>query len=147
LLSTKGDEKLNRQDERPERKDRKGKAAAKGGPIRPLKDHPEIKLTRYRVDIGYRDGVKPGNLVGAIANTADIDSEYIGQIEIHDSFSTIDLPDGMPKSILKLLETAKVANRPLALKPVSDRPVRPDNNHSQKPRRRKASKAKPRDRK
>jgi len=147
LLSTKGDEKINRHDARSERKDRKGKANIKGGPIRPLKDHPDIKLTRYRVDVGYRDGVKPGNLVGAIANTADINSEYIGQIEIYDGFSTIDLPEGMPKSILKLLETTRIANRPLSLKPVSDRPIRPDATQNQKPRRRKAAKAKPREHK
>jgi ATP-dependent RNA helicase DeaD len=120
LLDPKSDQQMHRDPQDKEQgRDRKDKARASKSP-RPLKDHPDIPLIRYRVDVGYKHGVKPGNIVGAIANTADLDSEYIGQIDIFNDFSTVDLPAGMPVSVIKLLQTAHVANRPLAIRPVSD---------------------------
>jgi ATP-dependent RNA helicase DeaD len=121
-----------------ERKERKRPASNE---MRPLKNHPDVKLTRYKVDVGYNDGVKPGNLVGAIANTADLDSEYIGQIEIYDDHSTVDLPAGMPESLLTLLQNAKVSNRPMGLKPMSEggAPASTPSSEPRKPRKRKES--------
>ncbi|WP_039959506.1 DEAD/DEAH box helicase [endosymbiont of Riftia pachyptila] len=78
---------------------------------KPLKEFPEIEMVRYRIEVGYQHEVKPGNIVGAIANEADIESSYIGHIEIHDDFSTIDLPEGMPKEILQLLRKVRVCGR------------------------------------
>ena len=51
---------------------------------------------RYRLEVGHQHGATPQNIVGAIANEAGIESRYIGRIEIHDDYSTVDLPDGMP---------------------------------------------------
>lgn len=118
LLDPRSDHKLNK----PLRERSESNSGAKGkikrGPIRPLRDHPDVALVRYRIDIGYNDNVTPGQLVGAIANTADLSSEYIGQIEIYDHASTVDLPDGMPKDLFKALEQTRVANKPLRLKPL-----------------------------
>ncbi|MFV1872825.1 MAG: DEAD/DEAH box helicase [Oleiphilus sp.] len=124
LLDPRSDTKINR-DDRPdnrEPRERKERSRASKTP-RPLKDHPDVALVRYRVDVGYKHGVKPGNIVGAIANTADLDSAYIGQIDIFNDFSTVDLPEGMPASVVSLLQGAQVANRPMSLRPVSDKDV------------------------
>ncbi len=77
----------------------------------PLKDYPDIDMIRYRLDVGRRDKVRPGNIVGAIANEAGLESKYIGTIEIYDTFSTIDLPDGMPKEVFKELENTRICGR------------------------------------
>ncbi len=69
----------------------------------------------YRIEVGHNDGAQPGNIVGAIANEAGIDSQYIGRIQLFDSFSTVDLPKGMPKDIFQTLKKARVCNKPLAL--------------------------------
>jgi ATP-dependent RNA helicase DeaD len=65
--------------------------------------------------VGHEHNVKPGNVVGAIANEAGIDSQYIGRIDIHDSYSTVDLPEGMPKSVYKSLQKAWVAGQQLRI--------------------------------
>lgn len=125
LLDPKSDQKLNREVKERDSgnpRERKEKFRASKTP-RPLKDHPDIELVRYRVDVGYKHGIKPGNIVGAIANTADLDSDYIGQIDIFNDFSTVDLPAGMPASVVSLLQGAQVANRPLSLRPVSDKDI------------------------
>nr|WP_301289278.1 DEAD/DEAH box helicase [Natronocella acetinitrilica] len=90
--------------------------------IRPLKDHPEIVLARYVVDVGYEHGVKPGNLVGAIANEAGIDSSYIGGIDINDSQATVDLPADIPDELLKHLKTVWVCGRRLGLRRLGESP-------------------------
>ncbi|HSG60957.1 MAG TPA: DEAD/DEAH box helicase [Pseudomonadales bacterium] len=75
----------------------------------------EFDSERFRVEVGRRDGVKPGNLVGAIANEAGISSRFIGSIEIYDDYTTVDLPAGMPKEVMATLQRAIVCNKPLAM--------------------------------
>jgi ATP-dependent RNA helicase DeaD len=75
----------------------------------------EFDSERFRVEVGRRDGVKPGNLVGAIANEAGISSRFIGSIEINDDHCTVDLPSGMPKEVMATLQRAIVCGKPLAM--------------------------------
>ncbi|WP_426415464.1 DEAD/DEAH box helicase [Aestuariirhabdus sp. LZHN29] len=82
----------------------------------PLKDHPEVVMERFKVDVGYDHGVKPGNLVGAIANEAEIDSQYIGHIEIYDDYSTVDLPEGMPKETFDALSRTWVCQQKMNIR-------------------------------
>jgi ATP-dependent RNA helicase DeaD len=97
-------------------KEKKRKAEAK-----PIQQPPEQGMERYRIEVGNAHGVKPGNIVGAIAGEADIDSRHIGRITIFDSFSTVDLPEGMPNDIFRLLQKVWVSNRPLKIKKASGR--------------------------
>ena len=86
----------------------------------PLKDFPEVEMARYRVAVGYQHGVKPGNIVGAIANEADLESRYIGHIEIFDDFTTVDLPAGMPAETMRDLQNTWVCQQRLAIQPLSE---------------------------
>ena len=76
-----------------------------------LKDFPDVEMCRYRVEVGHADEVKPGNLVGAIANEAEIESCYIGAIDIFENFSTVDLPAGMPAETFRILRNARVCGK------------------------------------
>lgn len=78
------------------------------GEARPLKAHPEIPMERFRIEIGQQHGVQAREIVGAVANEAGIEGEFIGMISIQDSYSTIDLPEGMPKAILKHLRKTRI---------------------------------------
>lgn len=70
---------------------------------------------RYRLDIGHEHGVQPSNIVGAIANEAGIDAVHIGRISIFDSYTTVDLPEGMPSDTYQQLRNAWVCGRQLAI--------------------------------
>ncbi len=72
-------------------------------------------MRTFRVEVGHAHGVKPGNIVGAIANEAGLDSKYIGRIEIFDDYSVLDLPDSMPKELLAHLKTVWVAGQQLRI--------------------------------
>ncbi|GAB3366535.1 DEAD/DEAH box helicase [Lysobacter rhizosphaerae] len=87
---------------------------------RPPREHrehgaPEAGMETFRIEVGHRHGVKPGNIVGAIANEAELESRYIGRIDIRDDFSLIDLPEGMPREIMDHLKRVRVAGQPLRI--------------------------------
>ncbi len=89
--------------------------AAPDRAARPLKDHPDVPMERFRIEVGYRHGVKPGNIVGAIANEAELEACYIGHIEIFDDFSLVDLPAGMPRETFRLLKNTWVCQQKLRI--------------------------------
>ncbi len=92
--------------------------------LRERKSGPEEGMLRYRIEVGHRDGVRPGNIVGAVANEAGLDSAYIGHISIFNDFSTIDLPEGMPREIFQILKKTWVAGKQLQISLDNKRPSR-----------------------
>jgi len=76
-------------------------------------DKPEEGQQRYRIEVGHDHEVKPGNIVGAIASEAGLDGKHIGHIKIFDDHSLVDLPEGMPKEVLKDLKKTWVAGQQL----------------------------------
>jgi len=110
---------------------------------------PEKGMERYRIEVGYKHEVKPGNIVGAIANEAGIDSQYIGRINIHDDFSLVDLPEDMPKELFKSLKYVWVSGQQLQISRLSnERKPRPSDNSSKNNRKERVKdKTKPKKRK
>jgi ATP-dependent RNA helicase DeaD len=72
-------------------------------------------METFRIEVGHMHQVKPGNIVGAIANEAGIDSAQIGRIEIFEDFSTVDLPQGMPQEVFFALQKVWVSGRQLKI--------------------------------
>ena len=122
---------------RRQRDDRKKKAIP-GSRATPLKGMPDVQMKRFRVEVGYDHGVKPGNIVGAIANEAGLDSKMIGQIEIFDGYSVVDLPDGMPKDVFQDLQKAWVCQQQLKISAFSG--ASSNNDQARKPVRNKSGK-------
>jgi ATP-dependent RNA helicase DeaD len=77
---------------------------------------PEGGMERFRIEIGSEHGIKPANIVGAIANEGDISSRHIGRIAIFESYSTVDLPCGMPEDTLRLLQKSRVGSKTLRIR-------------------------------
>jgi ATP-dependent RNA helicase DeaD len=86
------------------------------------KSTPDEGMQRFRIEVGHTHGAKPGNIVGAIANEANISSKNIGAIEIYDNFTTVDLPKGMPKEAKDTLAKTRVAGQRLNIREWSDTP-------------------------
>jgi ATP-dependent RNA helicase DeaD len=75
----------------------------------------DVGVQTFRIEVGHEHGVKPANIVGAIANEAGLEARHIGRIEIFDDHSTLDLPEGMPKELLDHLKTVWVAGHQLRI--------------------------------
>ena len=79
----------------------------------------------FRIEVGDVHGVKPGNIVGAIANEAGIDGAHIGRIDIREDHSFVDLPSGMPAQIFKRLQSVRIGARELQISRVAEKPPKP----------------------
>ncbi|MGP9802666.1 DEAD/DEAH box helicase [Rheinheimera sp. NSM] len=67
----------------------------------------------YRIEVGKEHGVRAGDIVGAIANEANIDSQFIGNIKLFDHFSTVELPATIPNEIFQHLKKVYVRKQKL----------------------------------
>jgi ATP-dependent RNA helicase DeaD len=83
---------------------------------------PEPGFETFRIEVGNAHGVKPGNIVGAIANEAGLDSKHIGRIDIREDHSFVDLPEGMPSDVFKLLKKVWVSGQQLRITRSGDAP-------------------------
>ena len=79
-------------------------------------------MQSFRIEVGHVHQVKAGNIVGAIANEAGIESQFIGRIAIFDDFSIVDLPARMPREVFFALKNVRVAGRPLNMSRVGGGP-------------------------
>jgi ATP-dependent RNA helicase DeaD len=76
---------------------------------------PEAHMERFRLEVGWRDRVRPGNIVGAIANEGGLTGRSIGRIRIYDSHTTVDLPRGISEEVVANLQRLRVMNKELQL--------------------------------
>lgn len=75
----------------------------------------DLDMCRYRIEVGRQHEVQAKNIVGAIANEISLDSEYIGNIRIFDTFTLLDLPEGMPRDVFEHLKKVRVCGQALAI--------------------------------
>jgi ATP-dependent RNA helicase DeaD len=116
------DERTSRED-RPSRDERPPREAARRheGGVRPSAAHMET----YRIEVGSEHGIKPGNIVGAIANETGIEGVRIGRVDIRENHSYVDLPEGMPKDIFAKLQKVRVVGRELRISRAPDKAPKP----------------------
>jgi ATP-dependent RNA helicase DeaD len=94
----------------------------------PSRIGPEKGMTRLYIDIGREGNVRPSDIVGAIANEADIPGRSIGAIEIYDYFTLVDVPTGDAKKVLRALKDTRIRNRRVTVdiaKPPKNTEVQP----------------------
>ncbi|ORU93374.1 MAG: RNA helicase [Cycloclasticus sp. symbiont of Bathymodiolus heckerae] len=73
----------------------------------------KVPMDNFRIAVGKNHNATPGDIVGAIANEADVEPRNIGHIELRDDHSYIELPKGMPDIVFKSLKKLRVRNQPL----------------------------------
>lgn len=74
---------------------------APGHPTRKSRQkHPiQHPMTRLFLRIGKRSGARPGDIVGAITNEANLPGETIGEIAIHETFSSVEISEPLVETV------------------------------------------------
>ena len=91
----------------------------------------KFAVQSYRIEVGRQHEVTPSLLVNTISEQASLDPKHIGRIDIFDTHTVLDLPEGMPKHILDNLKAVKVAGQKLNISHVggglinSEKPAAP----------------------
>lgn len=117
--------------DRPERTERGDRPERGERPQRPRNRDTQANYVTYRIEVGKEHGVRAGDIVGAIANEANIDSQFIGNIKLFDHFSTVELPGDMPHEVFMHLKKVYVRKQKLNIAvdqggPAADRGERPE---------------------
>ncbi|MFN2564223.1 MAG: DEAD/DEAH box helicase [Gemmatimonadaceae bacterium] len=98
------------QGERGERGERTGRTR-RGGSGRSDAD-----VTRLYIGLGRLAGIRPGDLVGAIANEAGIDARAIGAIDIADRFSIVEVPDDAADGVIDALRQTTIRGKRVSVR-------------------------------
>ena len=75
---------------------------------------PERGMTRIYIDVGRDDGVRPADIVGAIANEAGVPGRAVGAIDLYERFSFVEVPEGMAERVIKALKRTTLRGRKIA---------------------------------
>ncbi len=130
-------EREPQRDHAPDRPHASDTAAPAEGARKPRAKSAASLMETFRIEIGSVHGIKPGNIVGAIANESGIEGVHIGRVDIREDHSFVDLPEGMPKQIFKDLQKVRVVGRELRISRVSEKPPKPPRDtvgrHGRKP--------------
>ena len=103
-----GDRSFGREREsssRGDSRERRPEGGAKGK--KPKRETPWTAATLW-IGAGRKLKMRPGDLVGAIANEAGLDSAHIGSIQIADNFSTVEVPEAMADEVITALKNTKI---------------------------------------
>ena len=99
---------------------------------KPRQSTPDRDMERFRIEVGNDHDVKINNIVGAIANEAGVDSQYIKNVTIHDKYATLDLPIGMPRDLFRALKKVWVTGRQLNISRLDEKIEAPASNEKKK---------------
>lgn len=86
----------------------KGSARARGS---------DADITRLFIGLGRASGVRPADIVGAIANEAGVSPRDIGAIDIADTFSIVEVPSGAVKTIIGALRSSTLRGKKVVVRP------------------------------
>jgi ATP-dependent RNA helicase DeaD len=86
----------------------------------PRREGAEPGMMRVYIGAGREVGIRPADLVGAIANEAKINSKSIGAIEIEERFSIVDVPTAMAKGIIEALSQSRIKGRKVPVRVFRD---------------------------
>lgn len=85
--------------------------------------HDDSGMGFYKISVGYQHQVRPGDIVGALVNEADIEKSSIGRIQLFDDFSVVQMPVGMPDNLLSHLKQIKIRGQGISIAPIDERDV------------------------
>ncbi len=111
----------DRERDKPRREGRRDKPRDDDRKRAPRHSSPDRDMERFRLEVGNEHEVKVNNIVGAIANEAGVDSQYIKNVTIHENYSTVDLPMGMPNDLFKAMKKVWVSGQQLNISRMSDK--------------------------
>jgi ATP-dependent RNA helicase DeaD len=95
---------------------RSGRDGAKSARARRDRARPDADVTRIYIGLGRRAGMRPGDLVGAIANEAGIDAREIGAVDIADRFSLVEVPDESADEIIGALRNTTIRGKKVVVR-------------------------------
>lgn len=77
---------------------------------------PEPGMTRLFIGAGRMSGIRPGDIVGAIANEANVSSRAIGAIDISDRFTLAEVDESIAEQVIDALQGVRFKGRTVTVR-------------------------------
>ena len=81
-------------------------------------------MVKVYIGAGKDAGIRPGDLVGAIANEAGLNSNVIGAVEVMDRFSLVEVPEVLAREIIETLSRTRIKGQKVAVRLFLEQPRR-----------------------
>ncbi len=79
-------------------------------------------MAKVYIGAGREAGIRPGDLVGAIANEAGLNSNVIGAVEVMDRFSLVEVPEVLAREIIQTLSRTRIKGQKVAVRLFLEQP-------------------------
>ncbi len=110
-----------------DRDDRLGRGARRDSEVRPDREGRGRRAggsrpvgtgsgRRYRVEVGKKDGVRPGAIVGAITGEGGVVGKDVGRIDIYPTFSLVEIAGELSEDAASRIAHARVSGRALKIR-------------------------------
>lgn len=81
----------------------------------------ESGMVRLFINIGKKDRVKPGDILGAIAGESGISGKLVGEIQMYDKYTFVEVPVENGKEVLFAMKNAKIKGKKINIEPANAR--------------------------
>lgn len=99
-----------------------GDLEKKNNELEPFKDTgAQEGMVRFFINIGKRQKVRPGDILGAVAGESHIPGKCIGAIDMFDKFTFIEVPEEYAMDVFKSMPGAKIKGKSISIEPANQK--------------------------
>ena len=81
----------------------------------------EEGMVRLFINIGKKDRVKPGDILGAIAGESGMPGKLVGAIDMYDKYTFVEVPREYGREVLEGMKNTKIKGRSVNMEPANQR--------------------------
>ena len=81
----------------------------------------EAGMVRLFINLGKKQNVRPGDILGAIAGETGMPGKLIGTIDMYDKYTFVEVPKEHASEVIQVMKTAKIKGKSLNIEPANRR--------------------------
>ena len=79
----------------------------------------EEGMIRLFINIGKKQKIRPGDILGAVAGEAKIPGKVVGTIDMYDNYTFVEVPRKYGKDVLKAMKNVKIKGKNVNVEPAN----------------------------
>ena len=79
----------------------------------------EVGMVRLFINLGKKQNVKPGDILGAIAGETGMPGKLIGSIDMYDKYTFVEVPREYASDVIQVMKSAKIKGKSINIEPAN----------------------------
>ena len=75
----------------------------------------------FRSNVGKKDRLRPGDILGMIAGESKIPGKVVGAIDMYDKYTFVEVPREYGRTVLEAMKNAKIKGRSVNIEPANQK--------------------------